>query len=207
MKTCKTCKETKELSEYHKGNAEGLLRTVCKTCHREQCKKYYAENKAVSNAQTKRYYVENKAAMKAWAKKYRAENKAAIDAQRKRYYVENKAVIKARSKKWSQANPDKRSASAAVYKKANPDKISALNAKRRASKLQAIPAWFDKEEVNHIYKLAKAHNLVVDHMVPLNSNLVCGLHTADNLRCVHSSVNASKGNRHWPQMWEAHHGQ
>ena len=40
----------------------------------------------------------------------------------------------------------------------------------------------------------------VDHIVPLQSPLVCGLHVHDNLRVILAVDNASKANRHWPDM-------
>ena len=43
----------------------------------------------------------------------------------------------------------------------------------------------------------------VDHIVPIKSKIVCGLHTEQNLRIVPRRVNRSKNNRYWPQMPEA----
>ena len=68
-------------------------------------------------------------------------------------------------------------------------------AKRRAKKLQAIPSWFDAEEVKYIYQLAQERGLHVDHIVPLNHPLVCGLHVQDNLRCIPPALNWWKSNK------------
>ena len=43
----------------------------------------------------------------------------------------------------------------------------------------------------------------VDHIVPLASRIVCGLHAETNLRVVPKLVNRIKGNRFWPDMPEA----
>lgn len=40
----------------------------------------------------------------------------------------------------------------------------------------------------------------VDHVVPLQSRIVCGLHSHTNLQVIPANVNQSKGNRHWPDM-------
>lgn len=152
-------------------------KVACKACRSEQNKRYYVENKAMRNSQMQ--------------KNYQA----------------NKEVYHARSKKWAQANPEKVAAFSDKWRRKNLDVDAANSALKRANKKTATPAWADKEEIKHIYKLAREHGMAVDHLVPLNSDFVCGLHTADNLRCIHPLANSIKGNRHWPDMWGAQYGQ
>lgn len=40
----------------------------------------------------------------------------------------------------------------------------------------------------------------VDHVVPLKSDFVCGLHAQTNMSILPAAWNAKKGNRSWPGM-------
>jgi hypothetical protein len=45
-------------------------------------------------------------------------------------------------------------------------------------------------------------NAEVDHMVPINNPLVCGLHNEYNLQIVTANYNKLKKERYWPEMPE-----
>jgi hypothetical protein len=108
------------------------------------------------------------------------------------------------NRKWTAANLERVKAARRQYLAQNKDKLAAKSSRRRALKFQAIPDWFEADKVAEIYQLAQGISFAmgeeyhVDHIVPLNSSLVCGLHCAANLQILPARLNLSKGNRDWP---------
>lgn len=92
----------------------------------------------------------------------------------------------------------------ARYKKENPHKHAMLNAKRRAN--THMPPWTSHDKMADFYDMANQLSEMlgvqyhVDHIVPIQSPIVCGLHSHTNLQVVPASINIAKGNRHWPDM-------
>ena len=87
-----------------------------------------------------------------------------------------------------------------------PEKKRADNAKRRADETRATPRWADFKAIADIYKRSIFLTEVlgepyqVDHIVPLNSALVCGLHWEGNLQVLTADENMKKSNTTWPDM-------
>ena len=73
-------------------------------------------------------------------------------------------------------------------------KEAAKSAKYRASKLQRTPVWSNLEEIKEIYKNCP-EGYHVDHEIPLQGELVSGLHIPENLQYLTATENLSKGNR------------
>lgn len=92
------------------------------------------------------------------------------------------------------------------YKRLSPEKEAASSAKRRSALLKAIPKWANLEAIEAIYREANRIEKLtgmeyhVDHIVPLQSKIVSGLHCESNLRVLPATKNISKSNRHWPDM-------
>lgn len=88
------------------------------------------------------------------------------------------------------------------YFEANRGKFNHLQNKRRAIKLNALPAWVNLSKVEKMYEKAAyltentGESYHVDHIVPLQGKNVCGLHVEYNLQIIRAKDNLKKGNRH-----------
>ena len=70
----------------------------------------------------------------------------------------------------------------------------AVKAEYRASLFNATPPWSDRAAIVAIYRnCPPGHH--VDHIVPLQHPLVCGLHVPNNLQYLPSAENIAKSNK------------
>lgn len=188
MKCCTVCGVEKDLACFS-AQAKGKfgVTSICKPCTSERGKRWHASNRERSLA------------------------------SKKAYMAANREAVAKYSKEWRAANAGRSKELAAAWAANNPDKKRAAAAKRRAVLLQAIPAWASMDEIARFYVLADrltaetGIKAQVDHIVPLQSPLVCGLHCAANLSVLSEAHNKRKGNLYWPDMPEpvaflANHG-
>lgn len=147
------------------------------------------------------YYQENKAMLKQKSSDYRNEHSEYYTEYSKQYYTENCENIKQYSRERYKNNSRRILDDKKEYYKENQPAFIARNAKRRAAKLQATPQWVELEEIRTIYeasarlteKTGIQHN--VDHIIPLQSPLVCGLHCLANLQVLTAVANGTKSNK------------
>lgn len=155
-------------------------------------------------------------------KKYNNENSEMISAYRKDHYRKNKQYYAEYRENWRSNNQERKRKSDTEYRKANPQvhrksilkwanknrpKVNSIAAKRRAAKQNATPSWANLDDILSFYEEAARltaetgieHH--VDHIIPLQSENVCGLHIPWNLQVLPAIDNISKGNRRWPDMW------
>lgn len=146
------------------------------------------------------------------AAEYYKNNTKAIKARTRLYAQENREKVLARLRKRRSEDPKFRADSRSrlrAWKKRHPERVNAQTAKRYATKLRAIPSWANLKDIADIYALAKLRSKLtgiewhVDHVVPLNSDIVCGLHCEANLQVIPAGPNISKGNAWWPDMPDA----
>jgi len=213
VKTCTKCDTDKAVELFSKdARAKDGLTSRCKACDKEyritnaeaisaKQKIYYAENLEAISAKQKIYNAKNAVAKAAYNKIYNAENSEAISAKKKIYNEKNSEAIAAYNKIHYAENADAICAKNGAYKKANPGKANSLEAKRRAAKLERTPVWSDAKEISLIYQQSASlqklfgRAMNVDHVVPLQGDLVSGLHAPHNLQIMFAPDNLYKSNK------------
>ena len=208
-KLCTKCKEAKPATaEFFSPNRHLLsgLNSWCRKCSTAACLARQKANPEAAAARARAWDMVNPEAVRAKNRARAQANPGKKNASLAAWRQANPEKAKAHSAAWCRTNPEKAKAKAAAWQKANPVYFAAHSKKRHAAKLQAIPKWFDEAKVLAIYARAaektKATGIPhhVDHIVPLQSPLVSGLHWHKNLRVLTAKKNAVKGNRQWPDM-------
>ena len=91
-----------------------------------------------------------------------------------------------------------------IYRQANKAKVNALAKAYKVRKKNRIPKWVDKD---HMWLIKEAYELAqlrtkqfgfswhVDHIVPIQGELVSGLHVIENLQVIPGVENIKKKNK------------
>ena len=139
-------------------------------------------------------------------RKWRANNPDKVAESASRWLSANPEKRAATVSAWQARNPDKRreitSRAGKKWSANNKDKVAARVRWRQAAKKQRLPPWADKAKITAFY--TEAHRLSettgvpheVDHIIPLQGELVSGLHVHTNLQILPRSVNRAKRNKY-----------
>lgn len=180
---------------------------------RQQSREYMARKRAEDpewvNANNARYRVKVPDKVKQWSDTSYRRNHAKHLARQAEYRRNNAEKVAKVIKDWAERNPEKRREYVRKSRQRPEAKAmhSARQGRRNAQKLKATPAWANPEKMLEFYKEARKMQdeyglkCEVDHIVPLISKVVCGLHWEGNLRVLTEFENRSKGNRRWENMW------
>ncbi|MGZ8888043.1 MAG: hypothetical protein ACXW1D_00640 [Halobacteriota archaeon] len=171
-KVCSKCKDNKSLTLFNKSvEKRSGYKSNCKSCESASRSRRLSDPDKRSQERDR---IRNRRANQTEQQR-RAYNDKCLD-----YYARNKSD----------------------YRKRVMDRI--------AKKNMATPKWADTEweqfVIREIYHLASLRQemlgveLHVDHTVPLQSDIVCGLHCSANLEVVTAKYNRAKGNHYWKDM-------
>lgn len=176
--TCTKCKQSKTPGEFHikKKSRTGRM-TYCKVC------------------------------ALAYGKAKRASSPNGRREEHREYHQKNSESIARRKKVYNAITLAERTSTVRKWRQANRSKVRARRAKYRAQLLKATPSWADALVIQSFYDAAVRLSIQtnneyeVDHIVPLNSKLVCGLYCEANLQVILGKENRQKSNLFWPDKW------
>lgn len=207
MKTCAKCGVEKDVTEFgkHSRQKDGLQRN-CKVCQREYFTSYRKENHAAALAREAEWRKRNPDVNRVRLSDFHRNNPDKGKAYSADYRARHPERRRATCARYRAKNTQRESLYRKIYAAKNKDRLAAKSSLRRAVKLMATPAWADKVAIEDIYSFAmrvSADTKIehhVDHIVPLISDTVCGLHCEANLRVIPATENQRKSNRFWPHM-------
>lgn len=188
-----------------KTRADGKIR--CGKCREYLDESRYSKNKERKNKLNntciecqRQWRILNSEALKQRKKEYYKLNRERLISKGVENARKNKEASNARYARWRERNPEARRKAARDWVKRNAHYGAAQSTARRAAKVQATPAWAEHEKILLVYKKASQLRMDVDHIVPIKSKLVCGLHCWHNLQLLSKVENIRKNNRFWPDM-------
>lgn len=148
--------------------------------------------------------------MSQMSKEYKAAwyqaNKERLKELRRVRDASNRKSVNESLARYRLANPEKIKKIQSSYQKRNSSYYASKCAERYAKKTRATPKWANDFFIKEIYHLAALRTKLmgypwhVDHIVPLRSPTVCGLHVENNLRVIPATDNYKKRNVSWPEM-------
>lgn len=155
---------------------------------------------------TRNYYFNNKEKFPAYGRKHDENNREKRKEKSRTWISKNREHMRRTVKEWRKQNPEKTKEQHKRFYLRHPEAYAAINAEREAMKRKAMPKWANHFFMREAYALAKLRTKTlgfkwsVDHIVPIKSKLVCGLHTDANLRVIPLIENSKKKNYYWPDM-------
>lgn len=192
VKRCSRCSQDKALVDFSRCRASKDGRKPhCKICGAQLTKNWVRRNPQKKHDADAAYWAANKIRLRKSRQKWYLANRGRVKAIWVLEYGRNRIAYLIRSAKW---------------RRENPEKFAAQMAKRRAAELQAIPTWADLTAIEEMYTARNAAielfnaDIEVDHVIPLQSKRVCGLHCAENLQLLLRKNNRAKSNQYWPDM-------
>jgi hypothetical protein len=172
----------------------------CLQCAKQSSREWAKLNKEKTKQTACKWRKNNRQKATAATKNWQKNNRERVrQYDRQRYQQQAQAGVA-----WHQLNPKQHRKNGKTSYEKNKAREFARVASRRALKKQAVACWSNKEKIKKFYeeaqkltiKTGEVHH--VDHVYPLQSDWLCGLHVESNLQILTEKENQKKGNRTWP---------
>lgn len=206
-KLCGKCGQVKPINEFSKcATRKDGLQTACKPCKRAQANDWRDLNPGKATLTSAAWRAKNPDSVLKASREWRARNPDKVRASFAKWYAEHAEHDCSKRREWNRLNAARAVAITTEWRRRNKGRANAIVSRRRAAMKQALPLWSDPKKVEEFYFAADFLGMVtgewhhVDHIVPLQSKIVCGLHCEANMQVITGSENQSKSNRCWPDM-------
>lgn len=120
------------------------------------------------------------------------------------YRTRSDKQIKASQRKYYLVNIEKFKDAGRKRRKEKPWANTFYTRQYNLAREQRTPSWIDKKAILWFYE-NRPQGFEVDHIIPLNGDLVSGLHVASNLQFLLGSVNSSKSNKFDPDSFDPYY--
>lgn len=199
MKKCKDCKIKKPLSTYHKnkGYKDGYL-PRCKPCRR------------IQRGQKERFIpLTTDSGQQCTGCREHKSFDCFYESSRAGYKYRSRCILCTNkdNRQYHHSTPTKQQKRGKLYRDNNKDKVCAASARRRAAVLQRTPKWLTADDwkwiawhYKHSQVMSQLHGepYEVDHILPLQGELVSGFHVPWNMQVITQSENRSKSGKFTP---------
>lgn len=152
---------------------------------------YQQANKERENQRCRDWYQANKDTdeYKAYMVEYRKSREDYIKEYNRRRYLENKHI-------WLEASKKRRAE--------KPWMNTYYTRKYNTLKAKSLPPWANLDAIRLIYK-NRPKGFAVDHIIPLQGKLVCGLHVENNLQYLTKEDNSQKHCKFNPDTFDPYY--
>lgn len=215
MKTCTKCGIEKSFNAFPKrpSNKDGR-RDQCRVCYGKTIEMWRAQNVDKVRSYARDWARRNPEYGYESSRKHRLENPEYHRAAYRKWCSANQEKAAAATQTWLLRNPDWKKLYQEAnrdilreknrrWQRANPVKVREKTRRYQASRQGATPFWLTAiqlAQIQEFYEIAEALQMQtnikyhVDHVHPLNGEIICGLHVPWNLQVLPYDENIRKSN-------------
>lgn len=158
-----------------------------------KCKEYYGNHREELLDYQKEYANLHKEKISLRTKKYQKKHKEEIKVKKHKYYLENKIELDTKNRQWAIDNSERKKEADTQWRKDHPNRVKENNLRGKIKRKSRI-VKFGQRGIKTFYR-KKNSGMEIDHIIPLQGELVSGLHVRWNLQYLTPKENSKKSNK------------